>query len=459
MKTIEKVLRTIRRFQMIRPADRIVIGLSGGPDSVCLTHILHRLKDSLKIELIPVYVNHGLRPHEIPSEIDFCRTFLEELGYELIVKEIDVEGYVKNTGENKQSAARELRYESLNEVLMEKKAQAIAVGHNADDQAETIIMRLIRGTGPQGLQGIPPVRGNIIRPLIEIEREEIEEYLAKEGLHYLIDSSNLKRDYLRNWVRLKIIPLLKEKNPSIIETLGRMAFIFSEEERLYDIEVTKALMRCISRKTDSMIELFLKPLEAMDIRILRRLLRRAVQEVFRLRELSLLQLEQILDLIKGHKPGDRVYLKGDIRAIKGYSTIKITSEPPLRLKEYILTIPGTVRIEEKGISISAEITHEPPDKLETGKDVAFIDLDKISSESLLVRAWRHGDYFYPSGFGKRKKLQDFFVDSKIPRDERYAIPIIEESGNIVWIAGYRMDERYKITDRTKRFLILRVRSD
>ncbi len=444
---------------MIRPEDRVIIGLSGGPDSVCLTHILHKLKERLNIELIPVYINHGLRPEEVPGEIDFCRKFVKELGYDLIVREIDVAGYVKLSGENKQEVARRLRYQALNEVLLEKKAQTIAVGHNADDQAETIIMRLIRGTGPQGLQGIPPVRGNIIRPLIEIERKEIEDYLFRNGLHYVVDSSNLQAEYLRNWVRLKVIPILKEKNPSIIITLGRLAEIFSEEERIYEIEVTKALMRSISRKTDSMIELFLKPLEAIDKRILRRLLRRAVDEVFGLRGLSFMHIEEMIEIIKKESTGDRVYIKGNIRAIKGYSLFTITSEPPLRLKEYVLSIPGTIDIKEKGYKLIAVCMESRPDDLGDGRRKIVIDRDKIGSDNLLVRSWKSGDYFYPFGFGKRKKLQDFFTDLKIPRDERYAIPVVEEGGNIVWVAGLRMDDRYKVQGDTKRFLILKIEDE
>ncbi|MFN3739674.1 MAG: tRNA lysidine(34) synthetase TilS [Thermodesulfovibrionales bacterium] len=459
MNIIERVINTIKRFEMLRPGDLVITGLSGGPDSVCLMHVLHNLKDRLQIALIPVYVNHGLRPEEIPREIEFCRRFVGSLGYELIVREIDVLGYVKATGKNKQEAARQLRYNALNEVLLEKKAQAIAIGHNADDQAETIIMRLIRGTGPQGLQGIPPVRGNIIRPLIEIERKEIEDYLFKNSLHYVMDSSNLEAGYLRNWVRLKVLPLLKEKNPSIIKTLGRLAEIFSEEEKFYEIEVTKALMRSISRKTDSMIELFLKPLEVIDKRILRRLLRRAVDEVFSLRGLSFVHIEEMTELIKKGDTGDRVYIKGNIRAIKGYSLFTITSEPPLRLKEYVLPIPGSINIEEKGYKLTAVCMESRPDDLGDGKKRIVIDRDKIGQDNLLVRPWKPGDYFYPFGFGKRKKLQDFFTDLKIPRDERYSIPVVEEGGNIVWIMGFRMDDRYKVQEDTKRFLILKIEDE
>lgn len=459
MNLVEQVFLTIKKFEMIRPSDAVVVGISGGPDSVCLFHVLHRLKDRLKITLIPVYVDHGLRPEETPLEINFLKNFVREMGYDLIVKVVDVKGYITSTKENKQEAARKLRYQALEEVLQEKRAQAIAVGHNADDSAETILMRLIRGTGPLGLQGIPPVRGNIIRPLIEIERSQIEEYLFTEGLHYMVDSSNIKTDYLRNWLRLKVMPVLREKNPSLTKTLLRLGLIFFEEERFFEIEVTKALMRSISRMTPTTIELFLKPLEAMDKRLLRRLLRRALDETAGLRGISFIHIEDIINLLRTGKPGDRVYIKNNIRVVKEYSILRITSEPPLRLKEYVLPVPGSVRIEEKNITITAEIMDKMPDELIDGKYKIVVDRGKISSSTLIIRAWKDGDYFYPYGFGKRKKLQDFFVDSKVPRDERHSIPIIEDSGNIVWIGGYRMDERYRINENTKRFLILRIKND
>lgn len=456
MSLIEKVLSTIKRFGLIRPSDLIIVGLSGGPDSVCLTYVLWRLKGLINMELIPVYVNHGLRPEEIPAEIELCRRFVKDLGYELVVKERDVQSYVKATGLNKQEAARHLRYDALKEVLQENKAQAIALGHNADDQAETIIMRLLRGTGPQGLQGIPPLREDIIRPLIEIERKEIEDYIFKEGLLYVIDSSNLRTEYLRNWVRFKVMPLLKEKNPSITRTLTRMALLFQEEERFYEIEVTKALRSSISRKTASSIELFLNPLEAMDKRLLRRLIRKALDETFGLRSLDFGHVEDIADLVKKGFPGDRVYLKREIRVVKAYSTIIITSEPPLKLGEYLLSLPGSVEIKEKGIKLIAELTGQRPDDMGDGRSRIVIDMDRLSGNTLIVRPRKRGDYFYPFGLGKKKKIQDFFVDLKIPRDERDSVPIVEDSGRIVWIGGYRMDERFKITEDTKRFLILRI---
>ena len=178
---------------MLYEGDRVLIGLSGGPDSVCLLHALNNLKDEYKLALHAIYIDHGLRPDEIPAEIEFCKKFCETLGVPFITKSFDVKSYAMDYGLNKQEAARELRYKAFDETSLEINASRIALAHNTDDQAETFFMRILRGTGQRGLTGIPPVRGKIMRPLIEIERKDIEEFLDSISQSFMVDSSNLKK--------------------------------------------------------------------------------------------------------------------------------------------------------------------------------------------------------------------------------------------------------------------------
>jgi tRNA(Ile)-lysidine synthase len=333
------------------------------------------------------------------------------------------------------------------------------MGHNADDQAETLLMRLLRGSGPIGLSGIPPVRGMFIRPLIEIERQEIDRYIQEEKIDFVVDSSNLRRDYLRNKIRFSIIPMMKEVNPNIIETLSRTAAIFREEERHFDIIVVKTLMRLISRKSDSRIELFLSPLEAMDKVILRRVLRRVIDVTKGLRRINFIHVEDIIDLIKTGKTGDRLYLPKGIRVIKDYSTLIFTTEPPVKLDTYMLEVPGEINLKEAGVLIKASIleSHKSEIKdLRLSADLAVFDAERLIFP-LVVRSRKEGNFFYPFGFGKRKKLQDFFVDEKVPRDERDRIPLVLSGEDIIWIAGYRQDDRFKVTDETKKILKLEVK--
>ena len=446
------IIKTINKHSMLKGGETVLVGLSGGPDSVCLLTVLHRIKDDFHLTIRAVYVDHNLRPGETPSEIAFCRDICGKMNVDFRVKSVDVKGYVKTYKLNKQEAARELRYKAFYEAAQETSADKIALAHNADDQAETIFMRLARGTGPSGLTGIPAKRGALIRPLLEIERGEIEDFLESEHIRSVIDSSNLQTDYFRNRFRLMIMPELKKMNPGLIQSVNRTVSILQEEERYLGIIVTKTLMKMISRKTERRIELFLSPMEAMDIVILRRVLRRAVNETEGLKGIGFIHIEDIIRLIKDGKSGDRLYLPKGIRAIKDYSLLVITSEEPRQISSYELQVPGEVAIVGAGVVIKASYEEEAGD---FGDGKAMVVLDAADMHvPLKIKPRKPGDWFYPYGFGKRKKLQDFFVDEKVARDERDSIPLVLSGDDIVWVAGYRADNRFRVSGNTKKFLRL-----
>ncbi|MBA3071090.1 MAG: tRNA lysidine(34) synthetase TilS, partial [Nitrospirae bacterium] len=430
MNLLGQVNTAIKKHSMLSEKDRVLIGLSGGPDSVCLLHALNNLKDGYKLALHAIYIDHGLRPDEIPSEIEFCKKLCETLGVPFITKSVDVKSYAKEYCLNKQEAARELRYKIFEDVALEIGSSRIALAHNADDQAETFFMRILRGAGQKGLSGIPPVRGKIIRPLIEIERKNIEEFLDGISQSFIFDSSNLKKDYFRNWLRLSVMPEFKRQNPELIRTISRTSEIIREEDNYLELIVTKTLMKLIPKKTDRTIELFLVPLETMDRVILRRVLRRAIDAVKGLRGIGFVHIEDIIELVKRGNSGDRIYLPKGIRVIKGYATLILTSEQPSRLGAYILNVPEELALKESGILIKSSFADSAEIPCD-GKSKVIIDAERIRLP-LVVRARKSGDLFYPFGFGKRKKLQDFFVDEKIPRDERDSIPIVLSGDNIVW---------------------------
>jgi len=424
---------------MLLGRETVLVGLSGGPDSVCLLTLLHALIPQMDLKLRALYVDHGLRPDETPGEIEFAGDLCGRLDVPFEVKQVDVKPYADEQGLSTQDAARTLRYRALEDSALVSGADAIALGHNLDDQVETFLMHILRGSGPRGLSGIPPTRGTIIRPLIEIERKNIESYLTEEGISYVIDSSNLKHDYLRNRLRATIMPALREINPSITETLERTMEILREEDRFLETQVTKSLMKLITRKTSVSIELFLSPLEHMDRVVLRRVLRRAVEATEGLRGIGFKHIEDIMHLIKTGTAGDRLYLPRDVRVVKKYSTILLTSEAPKTLGTYTIEPGEDLVLKESGLVLTASMTQGPHD--EAGKDSVAIDADKIKLP-LRVRARIDGDYFYPDGFGKRKKLQDFLVDEKVPRDERDIVPIVTSGDEIVWVAGMRADSRF-----------------
>jgi tRNA(Ile)-lysidine synthase len=213
MKLAQAIKKTVIKYNMISAGDHVLIGLSGGPDSVSLTIILNQIKTELDLNLSALYVNHGLRPDEAGQELVFCSKFCKEQGIILHSKDVDVHKLMEEKKLNLHEAARELRYTAFEDVSDEIKADKIALGHNADDQAETVLMRIMRGSGSKGMSGIPPKRGRIIRPLIETERVDIEQFLDKDvSQSFMIDSSNLKDGYLRNWLRLNIMDELRKKD-------------------------------------------------------------------------------------------------------------------------------------------------------------------------------------------------------------------------------------------------------
>ncbi len=452
----ERVKQTIHKYQMLSGGERVLVALSGGPDSVVLLSVLKELQQEYNLSLVALYINHGLRPEEVPQEIAFCENLCSDLSVEFSHLEIEPKALAEQKGLSLQEAARWLRYEALKAEALRQEAQRIATGHHGTDQAETLLLNLIRGSGMKGLGGIPPVRGIIIRPLIEVQKQDIEAYLKEKGLPYMTDSSNLQDHYLRNRIRKELIPVLERFNPSVVETLMRTAEVLRQENDFIDIQVNKTLMRLISRKTDQRIELFLSPLEVLDRVILRRVLRRAIDEVRGLRGIGFHHIEQIIEFIYTARSGDRISLPGGYRVIKSYSTLIITSERPKRIKEKFLQLPGETTVEEALLVLSASVV----DRVEhfgDGRWEAVFDLDTVDLP-LRVRPRKQADEFYPFGLGGRKKLQDFFVDEKVPRDDRDSVPlVVDASDRVLWVVGYRPDERFKVSASTRRFLRLLAR--
>ncbi len=451
MDIINKVKNTIERYSLLSHGDRVLVALSGGPDSVCLLHIACELRSDLALTLSAVYVDHGLRPDEIPGEISFCKRLCEDLGMDFSVRKIDLTAspLVKKLG--KQGAARELRYHALEEAAVECSAEKIALAHHRDDQVETFLINLLRGAGMRGVAGMPVQRGRIIRPLFDVEKTEITAYLDSINAGFVTDSSNLKTDSLRNVLRSRIIPALKELNPKLSGTISTTAALLTEENEYLDIQVTKTMLRLFSRKSRTRIELFLSPLETLPTVILRRVLRRVIAEIVSLRALSYRHIEDIIGLIKDGVTGSRLSLPHDLRIIREYSLLVLTVEEPVTLETVLLDIGEERYIENIGMVFTAGSTKEPVAVDE--KRSALFDRSKVTLP-LTIRSRREGDHFYPSGFGKKKKIQDFFVDEKVPRDERDAVPLICSGEHIIWIAGYRADDRFLPDEKTRDFLFI-----
>jgi tRNA(Ile)-lysidine synthase len=458
-RTLKKVTETISRYDMIHGGDTVLVGVSGGPDSVCLLDILHKLADELKISLIVSHYNHGLRPGEDESETLFVRELAKKLNLPCVTGKAP-----PSLGKKRASIeerARNERYHFLEKVRAKRRAQKIALGHNLDDQAETIIMRLLRGSGPSGLTGIPPCRDTtIIRPLIEVGRREIERYLKARELNYVTDSSNLKTDHLRNKVRLELMPLLDQHQPQLAHLLGQTADILREEdaylERISEAWLSREAVLKPDNSTQIPISSFLNLPVALRRRVTRQSIGRAKHD---LRRISWDHVESILRLAHSEKPQASIHLPGRLNVKRNYDYLIVSSGEGRKPRPFSHTLhaSGVYRIKEIGRTISiAEVKNRKGLDLHQSPYTAFLDADKMRYP-LKLRSFKPGDRFVPFGMTGHKKLKDFFVDNKVPAKMRYSTPLLCCDDTIVWVSGLRIDDRFKVTPETKRVLKIALR--
>ncbi len=457
--TLQKVKHTISRHQMISEGDSVIVAVSGGPDSVCLLHVLHELKNELHIHLVVAHFDHGLRPAEDESETAFVRGLAESL--KLPFETAKGHLLAKKTPGSREEVARNARYAFLERVTKKREAQKIALGHNLNDQAETILMRLLRGSGPSGLTGIPPCRdGSIIRPLIEIERPEIENYLKARKLVSVMDSSNLKTDYLRNKIRLELMPLLEEQQPQLGHLLGQTAEILRDEddylERIAEAWLTKRMEPTPHHTFRVPIASFLDLPTPLRRRVIRNLIGKVKKD---LRRISWDHIEAIQRLAQAEKPQAALNLPGRLTVKRTYDHLIFSASvkrKPLPF-HYTLDGPGTYDLKEIGRSLSVEeIKNRRGLRLRGSAWTAFLDAEKLRFP-LTLRTFKPGDRFIPFGMRGHKKLKDFFVDLKVPMEQRHSTPILCCDDTPVWVCGFRIDDRFKVTSDAKRVLKITLR--
>ena len=451
---IKKVRKTISRYGMIDPGDLIIVAVSGGPDSVCLLHLLHDLKDDLKFDLVVAHYDHGLRPDEDESETKFvgCLAASMNLPYET-GKAVALNKVETASIEEK---ARDARYAFLEKVMEKRHAQKIAVGHNLNDQAETVIMRLLRGSGPSGLAGIPPYRDHkIIRPLIEIKRGEILTYLSSGDLSFVLDNSNLETRYLRNEIRLKLMPLLRTYQPRLIEHLGYLAEDLRDENRYIEQQVEDWVLKNTDLWPNGDVVIPVTAFVRLPRTVRNRVTRQIMKKVKKnLRRIDRVHILGVNTLAKGPKPQSALTLPDGFTIKKRYDRLIFSGGPEKRLDDfhYLLGGPGTTHIREIDRSISLfELKTGMVSSGEASPWISYFDADKLTYP-LIVRNFKPGDRFVPLGMVGRKKVKDFFIDLKVPSEMRRSTPILLKGDVPIWICGYRIDERYRVTPDTKNIL-------
>jgi tRNA(Ile)-lysidine synthase len=452
--TLQKVKHTISRHRMISEGDSVIVAVSGGPDSVCLLNILHALKNELHIHLVVAHFDHGLRPAEDESETAFARALAESL--KLPFETARGRLLAKKTRGSREEVARNARYAFLEKVRKKHKAQKIALGHNLNDQAETILMRLLRGSGPSGLTGIPPCRdGEIIRPLVEIERLEIENFLKAKRLASVTDSSNLKVDYLRNKIRLKLMPLLEVHQPQLAHLLSQTAEILRDEDDYLGRIAEAWLARNLELSPDHTFRVPITSFLSLPVALRRRVIRNVIGKVKKdLRRISWDHIEAIQRLAQGEKPQAALNLPGILTVKRDYDHLIFSASVGRKPRTFCYTLdgPGTYDLKEIGRSfLMEEIKNRKGLRLRGSKWTAFLDAEKLRFP-LTLRTFKAGDRFIPFGMEGHKKLKDFFVDLKVPLERRYSTPILCCEETSIWVCGFRIDDRFKVTAETKRVL-------
>ena len=458
---LEKVQKTIAEHRMLQPGDRVLVTVSGGPDSVALCHLLHRLRSSQRIELAAAHVHHGLRGAEADEDVRFVQDLCHRLGLPVVVHHIDVRAEQKQHGGSLQMVARTLRNRCLREAMAAGRSNKLALGHSADDQAEEILLRVFRGTGQRGLTGMPACdRNGIIRPLLECYRHEILDYLESHTLAFRQDTSNLTPWCQRNLLRLELLPQIhREFNSNLNATLLRTSKIFREEEEFWESMLDSWLKRYSLRSNSSSLQLPIEPLLEAHPALQRRLLRRLVEEERGdLAGFSFLHTELLLQLCRSSASNRQMHLPGGLVAKKSYSVLTIgpQQEPA---PDFYYEIPGPGVHNLPLLHHVLEVQHyrpKGPPQFSRDPTEVIMDQDRISFP-LFIRPSKAGDRFRPLGLGGSKKIKDFFIDVKAPRSQRRRTPILCSADHIIWIVGYRLDDRVRITANTSRMFRLRYK--
>jgi tRNA(Ile)-lysidine synthase len=467
MNLLDRVRQTIRRYSLLTPETTVVAATSGGSDSVALAYLLEELDRSGSCRLIGLaHFNHQLRTEADRDEV-FCVQLASDLGRPLIADRADVRDLARREKRSIEDAARTARHAFLERARVRLGADVVALGHTRDDQAETFLLRLLRGAGSRGLGSMHPRRGTLIRPLLDCRRAELKAYLAQRHLAYVHDESNDDVSVPRNRVRAELLPLLERRfNPSIADVLAEEAEIARDEHQWVQAASDQWYGQLVSSEGSRRI-IDSVALKECPPALQRLIVRRAMTEASNGRTIRFEDVQRVLDVarLEGAPfdgPRQRVERLGHNVVLTGRPA-GMTGRPsnPGRRSNlfcYQLSIPGEVRVPEAGCVVSAEVAESvEPDLLTAGHGVAVVRLDK-STGSFAVRNRRPGDRFKPFGLGRRKKLQDYFVDHKVMRERRDFVPIVvDDHDRIVWVAGHAISEDFRVTDPAQAVLILRLK--
>ncbi len=460
---VDKVIQAIKKYHMISSGDHVIAGVSGGADSVALLSILYSLRDQWRLNITVAHLNHLLRGAAAKQDALFVADLAERLGLPCIIEEHDVRAYREREGLSLQEAARTVRYQFFLDLRQRIGARKVALGHTASDQAETILMWLIRGTSAAGLAGIPPVRDDIfVRPLISITRAEIESYLNEQRISYIPDSSVSEQHYFRNKIRHQLMPLLQQEyNPNIVQTLNRLGELLQQDNEILDAHVQEGVADSFPAGQGNELILPLKLIqkypEALQGRIIKAVITRIKNSS---QGIYFRHIEAVRQLLSSTGPSKKIQLPAGWSVVREYDTL-IFTQKKIQKSSFCYTfdcLPERISIQElqKTIAFKIEEIQYPADNFFTPeKNIDYLDYDRVKFP-LTVRNYQPGDRFYPQGLGGSKKLKDFFIDNKISPRERYNIPLVLFQNEIAWVGGLRIDDRFRIKPGTRKALKIQL---
>lgn len=441
----KKALDTIGKFHMFPQKAKIIVGLSGGMDSVALLHILCGRKAENGWEITAVHINHGLRGTEADEDQRFAEALCRELGVACEVRKYDVKAEAEKRRLGEEETGRLLRYEVFRELAGEN--GRIAVAHHRKDQAETVLMRLCRGTGLTGLVGMRPVRDGICRPLLYCTREEIAQYCRENGLNWREDASNQEERYTRNKLRLQVLPLLEEIHTGAEEHIAQTAALLALEEDY--LEHQTVLCYEAVKMEGAGIVLHREKVLELHPAMRRRVLRKAMAE-FLSADVSQVQIEALEELLGKETGKSRDFSEG-VRAENCYDALVLSAkQEKAEGCHHALPLGETIVLSEQGLTVTAwtggKVTSLPD-------DTKCFDFDLVKGE-LSCRTRKTGDFI--SLKNGRKKIKDLFIDEKVPRKERETIPLIAVGEEILWAFGLRVSEKYQPDENTENYLYVRI---
>lgn len=467
---VRRMVALVRRRHLFQPGHKILVAVSGGSDSVALLNLLDGLKPQWRLDLSVCHVNYGLRGRESDGDARFVQRLCDRLAVPCVTRRADLSRDAEDLrGQSLQERARDIRYRVLKEVAAGQGADRVALGHTADDQAETILLWLLRGAGLTGLAGMPVVReGLFVRPLLTTARVDLAAYLSSHEIRFRTDSTNAKSLYRRNRIRNELMPCITSLAPSFVKLMSRQSEVLGEEDRLLEQLATELLPRVLSEEAGQPVlkrTVLLDAPLALQRRLVRRMLRRLNGRGVAPRFSA---VEAILRQVVAGSSGARLAV-GGIEVVRDRNVIRFmrregaTSGRMVNPIDVIqVGIPGSVTWPGTGERINLElIEKERARKLmqSPSKRVAVFDASTFTPP-LVLRGWRDGDRFAPTGMnGREKKLQDFFTDSKVSQVDRRRIPLLTAPEGIVWVAGYRADQRFATSASTKVFVMASISNE